>query len=91
MTLLSSQNLENKINSIKKEKEESVRGQNFEKAAKLRDEQRKTQEQLEKIRDMTNIVDRGIQGELTAADIMELEENMQLWHGGLQSLMNYFN
>lgn len=48
-------------------------------------------DELEKIRDMTNIVDRGIQGELTAADIMELEENMQLWHGGLQSLMNYFN
>jgi len=46
--------LEEKINSIKKEKEESVRGQNFEKAAKLRDEQRKTQEQLEKIRDRWN-------------------------------------
>lgn len=46
--------LENKINSIKKEKEESVRGQNFEKAAKLRDEQRKAQEQLEKIRDRWN-------------------------------------
>lgn len=46
--------LEENINSIKKEKEESVRGQNFEKAAKLRDEQRKTQEQLEKIRDRWN-------------------------------------
>ncbi|HBI91367.1 MAG: ATP-dependent Clp protease ATP-binding subunit [Terrisporobacter othiniensis] len=46
--------LEEKINNIKKEKEESVRGQNFEKAAKLRDEQRKTQEQLEKIRDRWN-------------------------------------
>ena len=46
--------LEDKINSIKKEKEESVRGQNFEKAAKLRDEQRKTQEQLEKIRGSWN-------------------------------------
>ncbi|WP_434797918.1 ATP-dependent Clp protease ATP-binding subunit [Terrisporobacter vanillatitrophus] len=46
--------LEEKISSIKKEKEESVRGQNFEKAAKLRDEQRKTQEQLDKIRDRWN-------------------------------------
>ena len=46
--------LEDKINNIKKEKEESVRGQNFEKAAKLRDEQRKTQEQLEKIRGKWN-------------------------------------
>ncbi|MCC3864634.1 ATP-dependent Clp protease ATP-binding subunit [Terrisporobacter petrolearius] len=46
--------LEEKINNIKKEKEESVRGQNFEKAAKLRDEQRKTQEELEKIRDRWN-------------------------------------
>ena len=36
--------VEEKINNIKKEKEESVRGQNFEKAAKLRDEQRKAQE-----------------------------------------------
>ena len=46
--------LEDKINNIKKEKEESVRGQNFEKAAKLRDEQRKAQEQLDKIRDSWN-------------------------------------
>ena len=42
--------LEGQINNIKKEKEESVRGQNFEKAAKLRDEQRKVQEQLNTIR-----------------------------------------
>ena len=42
--------LEERINSIKKEKEESIRGQNFEKAATLRDEQRKTQDQLDKIR-----------------------------------------
>ena len=46
--------LEDKINSIKKEKEESVRGQNFEKAAKLRDEQRKVQDQLDKIRGTWN-------------------------------------
>lgn len=46
--------LEDKVNSIKKQKEESVRDQNFEKAAKLRDEQRKTQEQLEKIKDRWN-------------------------------------
>ena len=42
--------LEEKINNIKKEKEESVRGQNFEKAAKLRDEQRKAQEELDSVR-----------------------------------------
>lgn len=48
-------------------------------------------DELEKIRNMTNIVDRGIHGELTAADIMELEGNIQLWHEGLQSLMNFFN
>ncbi len=46
--------LEEEINSIKKDKEESVRGQNFEKAAKLRDEQRKAQEQLDKIRESWN-------------------------------------
>ena len=46
--------LEDKIRNIKKEKEESVRGQDFEKAAKLRDEQRKTQEQLDEVRDKWN-------------------------------------
>ena len=46
--------LEEKINNIKKEKEESVRGQNFEKAAKLRDEQRKAQEELNSVRNSWN-------------------------------------
>ena len=46
--------LEDEINDIKKEKEESVRGQNFEKAAKLRDEQRKVQDELENIRSKWN-------------------------------------
>ena len=46
--------LEEKINNIKKEKEESVRGQNFEKAAKLRDEQRKAQEELDSVRNSWN-------------------------------------
>ena len=46
--------LEEKINNIKKEKEDSVRGQNFEKAAKLRDEQRKAQEELDSVRNSWN-------------------------------------
>ena len=46
--------LEEKINNIKKEKEEYVRGQNFEKAAKLRDEQRKAQEELDSVRNSWN-------------------------------------
>ena len=48
------QDLEDEINCIKKEKEESVRGQNFEKAAKLRDEQRKAQEELDSVRNSWN-------------------------------------
>ena len=65
--------LEEKINTIKKEKEESVRGQNFEKAAKLRDEQRKSQEQLEEVRGIwsksskyTNVVDDEVIAEVVA-------------------------
>ena len=46
--------LEEKINNIKKEKEESVRGQIFEKAARLRDEQRKAQEELDSVRNSWN-------------------------------------
>lgn len=48
-------------------------------------------DELEKIRNMTKIVERGIQGELTAADVMELEENVQLWNASLQDFMNFYN
>ena len=65
--------LEDKIKNIKKEKEESVRDQNFEKAARLRDEQRKAQEQLEEIKDIwnksskhSNIVDEEVIAEVVA-------------------------
>ena len=43
-----------KIESINNEKEEAVRCQNFEKAAKVRDEQRKLKEQLEQVRETWN-------------------------------------
>ena len=63
--------LEERINNIKKEKEESVRGQNFEKAAKLRDEQRKAQEELSSIRSnwnksskYSNVVDKEVIAEV---------------------------
>ena len=46
--------LEDKIESINNEKEEAVRCQNFEKAAKVRDEQRKLKEQLEQVRETWN-------------------------------------
>lgn len=46
--------------------------------------------ELQKIKNITDIVDRGIQGELTAADIMDLEENVQLWNASLKSLINFF-
>ncbi|WP_455538778.1 ATP-dependent Clp protease ATP-binding subunit [Terrisporobacter sp.] len=71
------QDLEEKINSIKKEKEESVRGQNFEKAAKLRDEQRKTQEKLQNIRGEWNKSSK-------YADVVDAEviaEVVELWTG----------
>ena len=41
--------LEEKIESINNEKEEAVRCQNFEKAAKVRDEQRKLKEELTQV------------------------------------------
>ena len=66
--------LEEQINNIKKEKEESVRGQNFEKAAKLRDEQRKTQEELDEVRSKwnklskhSNVVDEEVIAEVVAS------------------------
>ena len=43
--------LEEKIESINNEKEEAVRCQNFEKAAKIRDEQRRLREELKEIRE----------------------------------------
>ena len=44
--MLLNKELEEKIESINNEKEEAVRCQNFEKAAKVRDEQRKLKEEL---------------------------------------------
>ena len=46
--------LEEKIESINNEKEEAVRCQNFEKAAKVRDEQRKLKEELTQVREKWN-------------------------------------
>ena len=42
--------IEDKIDALKKEKEQSVKGQDFEKAAKFRDEERKLKEELNKVR-----------------------------------------
>ena len=41
--------IEERIESLKKEKEQSVKGQDFEKAAKFRDEERKLKEELNKV------------------------------------------
>ncbi|MBQ6991908.1 MAG: ATP-dependent Clp protease ATP-binding subunit [Clostridia bacterium] len=64
--------LEEKIEKVKKEKEEAIQVQDFEKAAKLRDEERTKREELEKKRDKwkeKNIKDiRNI----TAEDIAEV-------------------
>lgn len=71
------QDLEDEINCIKKEKEESVRGQNFEKAAKLRDEQRKTQEQLKNVRDKWNKSSKYA----NVVDAEVIAEVVELWTG----------
>ena len=66
--------LEERIDSIKKEKEEAVRSQDFEKAANLRDEQRKAQEQLSSIRDKWNITSKygNVVDKETIAEVVEL-------------------
>ena len=46
--------LEDRIESINNEKEEAVRCQNFEKAAKVRDEQRRLKEELKQVREKWN-------------------------------------
>ena len=69
--------LEERIDSIKKEKEESVRGQDFEKAASLRDEQRKTQEQLSSVREKWNITSK--YGNVV--DKEAIAEVVELWTG----------
>ncbi|MEG0180998.1 MAG: ATP-dependent Clp protease ATP-binding subunit [Peptostreptococcaceae bacterium] len=69
--------LEERIENIKKEKEESVRGQNFEKAAGLRDEQRKAQEQLTKIRQKWNTTSK--YGNVV--DKEAIAEVVELWTG----------
>jgi ATP-dependent Clp protease ATP-binding subunit ClpC len=42
--------MENEIESFRREKEASIKGQDFEKAAKLRDEERKAKEELQKMK-----------------------------------------
>lgn len=42
--------IEDKIDALKKEKEQSVKGQDFERAAKFRDEERKLKEDLNKVK-----------------------------------------
>lgn len=66
--------LEEKVERINNEKEEAVRCQNFEKAAKLRDEQRRLREELEEIKQKwtNSIKNKNIVNEEIIADIVSM-------------------
>lgn len=66
--------LEEKVEHINNEKEEAVRCQNFEKAAKLRDEQRRLREELEEIKQKwtNSIKNKNIVNEEIIADIVSM-------------------
>ncbi len=66
--------LEEKVENINNEKEEAVRCQNFEKAAKLRDEQRRLKEELEEIKQKwtNSIKNKDVVNEEVIADIVSM-------------------
>jgi len=64
--------LEEKVSKIKKEKEEAVRTQDFEKAAQMRDEEKKLQEEIEKAKTAWKENSTRENGEIGEGDIAEL-------------------
>ena len=64
--------LEKEIETIRKEKEEAIRGQDFEKAAKLRDTERKEKEKLEGVRKAWRKTKVDVTVTITADDIAEV-------------------
>ncbi|MBI4114996.1 MAG: ATP-dependent Clp protease ATP-binding subunit [Candidatus Omnitrophica bacterium] len=61
--------LESQIEEFKREKEASIKGQDFERAAKLRDEERKTKEELSRLRKNWKESKSEVEIQVTAEDI----------------------
>ena len=70
--------LENKIQLIFNEKEEAIKVQNFEKAAKLRDDEQNKIKELEKKKELWNFSNKKVLTVLTVEDIAEVISN---WTG----------
>ena len=61
--------IEARIAALAAEKDEAVKAQDFERAAKLRDQEREQREELEKLRKKWDVSDGGHRGTVTAEDI----------------------
>ncbi|OQA56684.1 MAG: Negative regulator of genetic competence ClpC/MecB [Candidatus Omnitrophica bacterium ADurb.Bin277] len=61
--------METEIESLRREKEASIKGQDFEKAAKLRDEERKAKEELQKMKKSWKESKSEVEIQVTAEDI----------------------
>ncbi len=61
--------METEIESLRREKEASIKGQDFEKAAKLRDEERKAKEELQKMKKNWKESKSEVEIQVTAEDI----------------------
>ena len=70
--------LENKLSSVQKEKEEAVQNQNFERAASMRDEEQKLTHEIEELRQKYNMVKTEKELVVTEEDIANILSN---WTG----------
>ena len=64
--------LEDRIESLKNDKEEAVRAQDFEKAASLRDEENELREKVKQERESWENKQQGVRGEVTANDVAQV-------------------
>jgi len=67
-----------KLETLAKEKEEAIRNQDFEKAAKIRDEEKETKEELEKLKEDWQ---KGIYGKSTVVDEEDIANIVSSWTG----------
>jgi len=70
--------LEDKLEDIRKEKEEAVANQDYEKAAKLRDDEQKLKEEIEKLKENWNSTASNSSAVVTAEDIAQIVSS---WSG----------
>ena len=70
--------IDERISAIEAEKEEAINGQEFERAATLRDDEKRLKEEREELKNNWSEKNRHISGEVTAEDIAEI---VSLWTG----------